>query len=458
MSARAATPKSGSARAASRPVATRGVQAILKSAWMDPVLLALVLAVAAWVYLPTAARVGYNTDEGQFIAAAEYFELAFLKRQLSGPAWEPNYLTLTQPMLSRFILGAGIRVAGLEPPPLNIRYRESEVNPATRGRYWERETFRDERKLAEERRVDRPSAAVLQAARAPMVLLAVIGAGLLFVTGRMLAGPVAGLVAAAVAVWNPTMLTLLPRAHAESPLYVFTLAALALGLTAARLSPKGRCLWLGLGCGVAAGLAVSAKLTGTLLAAALLGYAVIALLLWLPVRGQAPAVAWRWSTLAVIAAMIVTVAMNPFLYPNPVGRLQEMLAFRQQEMFGQAVLSENEAVPPGLGARLPLLADRMLLDLATLNKRTGVPFDIPLIGLGLLTLAAGIGRQRTLQAVLGAEGLMLICCVVTVLGLAWNLGLDWARYYMPMLTLTSLLIGIGSATLLRGIRVVARMT
>ena len=165
-----------------------GLRAASTSRWLDPVLFACLLIAAVVVYVPTAARVGYNTDEGQFIAASEYFDIAFLKHELTGPNWAPNYYTLTQPMLSRFILGAGIRFAGLTPPPLDIHHREADVNPATRGRYLERETYRDERRLAEERRIDRPSNAQLQAARAPMILLSTL-AGRLALRHRSRASP-----------------------------------------------------------------------------------------------------------------------------------------------------------------------------------------------------------------------------------------------------------------------------
>ena len=120
-------------------------------------------------------------------------------------------------------------------------------------------------------------------------------------------------------------------------------------------------LWLGLGCGAMAGLTISVKLTAVLLAATILAYAMLALILWLPRRSLVSAVAWRWSMLAVIVSMVMMVAMNPFLYPNPADRLQQMFAFRTQEMFGQAALSENEAVPPGLAVRLPLVAERTLV-------------------------------------------------------------------------------------------------
>jgi 4-amino-4-deoxy-L-arabinose transferase-like glycosyltransferase len=410
------------------------------------------------VYVPTAARVGYNTDEGQFIAASEYFDIAVIRHELTGPVWAPNYYVLTQPMLSRFILGAGIRFAGLTPPPLDIHHREAEVNPSTRARYLQRETYRDERRLAEERRIDRPSNAVLQAARSPMIALATLATGLLYLVGRLLAGPLAGLVAAAIALWNPTMLTLLPRAHAEAPLYFGTLASLLLGLLAARAIPGRASIWLGVGCGLMTGLAISAKLTAVLLAAALLAYAGVAFLAWLPGRALLAAVAWRWSMLAALVSMLVMVAVNPFLYPNPPDRLRQMFEFRQQEMFGQAALSENEALPPGLSARMPVVLERTLVDLATLHARLGPPLDLPLIVLGLLTLGYQLARSRSRDTLLGPHALLLLCCVVTTLGLAWNIGIDWARYYMPLLTLSSVLVGIGTVSLVNAVLRVARAT
>jgi hypothetical protein len=206
------------------------------------------------------------------------------------------------------------------------------------------------------------------------------------------------------------------------------------------------------------GLAVSAKLTAVLLVAALLAYAGVAFLAWLPGRSLLAAVAWRWSMLAVLLSIVVMVAMNPFLYPNPPERLQQMFELRQQEMFGQAALSENEALPPGLGARLPVVAERTLVDLGTLRERLGPPLDLPLIVLGLLTLGYRLARSRGANGLLGPNGLMLLCCVVTTLGLAWNIGIDWARYYMPLLTLSSVLAGIGAASLVNALLRLARAT
>lgn len=426
-----------------------------RSLAVELLLVALATGLAFAVYQANADRAGYNVDEGQNIAASRHFNAVFLDGCLGEPIWGRNYYTLTQPALTRIMIGAWIWLAHLEAPPLDLRYREAELSPSTRARYLDPRTYRDERKLAEERRVERPSAAVLRAARAPMVLLASLGIGLLYLVGRLLAGPIAGVVAVVVALANPSLLTLLPRAHGEAPLICFTLAVGLLGILAVRAVPTRRAIWLGAATGVFAGLAAAAKLTGLLVPAALGVYAALALAVWLVTRRLDAAVAWRWSALALLISAIVFYATNPFLYPDPIGRFSEMLAFRQQELFGQRLLSENEAVANGLEHRLPLLLGRTFDDLATLRRHTTVPIEAFLAGLGLITWAARAAR-RGWAGVFGSEIWMLTLGGAITLGIAANLGLDWARYYVPLLTLTPLLIGQGAVTLVAGAQALAR--
>jgi len=52
----------------------------------------------------------------------------------------------------------------------------------------------------------------------------------------------------------------------------------------------------------------------------------------------------------------------------------------------------------------------------------------------------------------------LLCCTVTTVGLAWNIGIDWARYYMPLLTLSSIIAGIGAVSVVNLLVRIARAT
>jgi hypothetical protein len=448
------------------------------SSWLAVAI--FVLAVA--VLLQRATRVGYNTDEGQHIATARYFQLVFLEGTLAGPPWEETYWTLTQPSLPRYILGAAIWLSGNPMPRLDLDHRIEEVRGPDRERYWDPATYRNERRLAEERRIERPQAGQLAAARIAMALLGAGAVLLLFLLGLALSGPVAGLVASLGLLAAPLALTLLPRAHAEAPLLFFTLLGLYLGVRAAKgnlsLDPSnlpaqpplpegkgvhplpfregglgGRLVLLGLLAGGATGLGAASKLPAALGLVALGAFAVwsLATRAW----SSAPAAgrSWRWSALAAAAGVVVFVAVNPFLWPDPVGRTRAMFEFRRQELVGQRALNADDAVPEGLVERGTLLLRRTFITEAPLAARTGLPLDAVLaaVGAGVLGWRAVRTRRRPPlrgPGLVGPEAFVLAWIATFLVGTAPNLGLDWERYYLPTVALGLILVGVGADALL----------
>ena len=440
-----------------------------------------VFALTAVVLVQRAAQANYNVDEGQHIATAGYFEVVFLDRDFGGPVWEESYWTLTQPSVPRYILGAALWLSGNPIPRLDPSHRIQEVRAPDRERFWDPRTYQDERRLAAERRVERPGSSQLLAARVPMALLGAGAVALLFLVGRALGGPLAGLVASLGLLLAPLTLALVPRAHAEAPLLFFTLLGLYLGVRAAGGNPspdplpgaergdvgavrepplqpgagewgggRGWPAWLvpGLLAGLATGLAAASKLTGLLGVAALGGFAVWALLArsW---SSAGAARSWRWAALAAAVGLVVFVAVNPFLWPDPVGRTAAMLEFRRQELFGQRALNAGDAVPEDLGERATLLLWRSFVGEAPLARRTGLPLDAPLaaIGAGLLAWRALRGRRE--GGLVGPEAFALVWIATFLVGTAPNLGLDWQRYYLPTVALGLLLVGVGAEALLR---------
>lgn len=441
----------------------------------------LVFAVAAWTMLGQAQRVGYNTDEGQFISTAEYFDVVFLQGRLAGAPWDITYWTLTQPPITRYLLGAAIHLSGNPIPRMNLDHRIEEARGPDRERFLDPAYYRDERRLAEERRINRPPAAVLHAARVPM---AIFGAGaglLLFLIGRSLGGTVAGLVAAAGLLWTPLALQLLPRAHAEGPLIFLSLLGLLLSLLATRRATRdavrastataldvrgpnvtaythdrparGLPAWLALWslAGLATGLAAGTKLTAVLAIAALGGFTAWAFLVWWRSRDPLPrslaARAWRGGAVASALSLIVFVGVNPFMWPNPVDRTLAMLQFRRQEVVGQRALNAELAVPESLPTRVALLLSETFVAQMPLSRRTGLPIEagLALVGAIVLVRRALIARAR--GGLVGPEAVVLAWVVVFLGGTAPNLGIDWDRYYLPTLTLGLVLVGVGAGTL-----------
>jgi hypothetical protein len=437
----------------------------------------LVFAVTFGLFYERAARVGYNTDEGQAIWPSQYFQFVFLEGKVSGPVWEPSYWTLTQVPVYRYIIGAGIWLGGRTFLELDLDHRRDEVSGPDRARYLDAATYRDEPRLAEQRRIPRPSPDVLWAARLPMVVLGAGTAALLFVVAAELGGVLAGLVTAVGFVAAPFVQTLLPRAHTEAPFLFFLVLGLWLSMLAARvavLTPvpalplgegwgEGRwSLILGALAGLSVGLSAGSKLTGVLAIAALVAFAAGALVLALLARyrslGDAvgPRVtlerSWRWSALAAVVGLVVFLIVDPFLWPDPIGRTRAMLQFRQQEMFGQRALNEELAVPEGIATRVVFLLRRSAVDEPWAARRLGLPLEGVLMVVGAVVVAARIWRERRAGSLVDAEAVLGTWMLVMIVGTAPNLGIDWDRYYLPIVALGLIFAGVGTASLVDGAR------
>lgn len=432
----------------------------------------LVFLAAGALFYDRAAQVGYNVDEGQAIWPSAYFRYVFLEGKFGSPTWDENYWTLTQTPVYRYIIGASIWAHGLNSQPLELEFRSDEVRGPNRWRYLDPAIYRNERRLAEQRQVPRPSAEVLWAARVPMVVLGAGAAAFLFLVAAELVGGWLGLVAGSVAtagfVAAPFVQRLVPRAHTEAPFLCFLFLGLWLAILAARAAVAGpgnqptvrRALVLGGLSGLAVGLSAGSKLTGVLALAGLGGFAGGALVLALLARWCTleafigPRVllerAWRWSAVGAVVGLLVFLAVNPFLWPNPVARTQAMLQFRVQEMFGQRTLNEEMAVPEGVANRLWLVTRHSVYDELWFGQRGYPPVEAVLAAVGAIALVMRVLGGRQTGGLVSAEAVFGVWGLVLVVGSGLNLGIDWDRYYLPTAAVGVVLAGMGAAALVEG--------
>jgi hypothetical protein len=219
--------------------------------------------------------------------------------------------------------------------------------------------------------------------------------------------------------------------------------------------------------GVSVGLSAGSKLTGVLALASLGGFACGAFVLALLARNTSVgreigslrtlATAWRWSALAAVVGLVVFVAVDPFLWPNPVERIGMMLQFRQQEMFGQRTLNEELAVPEGIVTRVVYLLRRSALDEPWAARRFGVPFEgaLAIVGVGMSFVR--VIRVRRSGSLVGPGAVLGVWLLALVGGSAANLGIDWDRYYLPTVALGLIFAGVGAGALVQGaFRIVSR--
>ena len=293
------------------------------------------------------------------------------RRRRSGT---PNYWTLTQVPVYRYIIGAGIWLGGQPFMPLDLDHRSDEVQRAGPG-----EVLRSGAPTATS--ASWPSSAgcrarsaeVLWAARVPMVLLGAGTAAMLFLVAAELAGRRGraggggrlrgGAVRADAAAARPHRgaVPLLPGAGA--------LAERRGRARSCHAWAAASSLTLGALAGLAVGLSAGSKLTGVLALAALAGFAAGAFVLALLARRRSGASlrsdrAPCWSGPGAGAPWPPSSGWScSWPSTRSSGRIPSAgparcSQFRQQEMFGQRTLNEELAVPEGIGTRLVFLLRR----------------------------------------------------------------------------------------------------
>lgn len=399
--------------------------------WLELILVSLLLAAS---YLTGISAVTFHGDESSRIFSSHSFE-PFIHGDIHSHVWEEHYWTLTQPPLSRYVIGVGRSLGGYDDTRLN--------NPWNWFRSQER-NIRDG---------NMPAPGLLWWSRLPMAVLAIISGLAVYYLVKAAVGPVGGLAAVLLFAFNPYLRETLRRALGESPVLAFTLLAALAALNAvpawsrATADPRARrraffspLAWLAL-VGILAGLAGLAKLNG--LAAILAGMGLLAVAaLSEPGRALLPRRllgAGLGATVVGIAGLGIFVALNPFLYTDTLGRVQRMFDHRLTEMASQSESTRDHI--PDLVARLDILPQRIFEKDATLNFAGAELLNLSLTAVGLACLGYLTWRWlRGRHAPIAAASLLAFGLVMVVPALATPL--DWDRYYLFPVVFSIICIGV----------------
>ncbi len=406
---------------------------------IDLAITAIVFIVALAVFWDAAHHSPYHPDESDYIWTSRYFDYLVVTRDLDNEAWDDNLWTHTQPMMTRYLIGGWLWVRGYNLSTLPAPAYD-----------WGR-TYDENRQAGHV-----PEDWLLLEARVPSVALAVGSAVLLYWLGSMIAGPLAGVVAALLLLGNPLMRDHIVRAIPEPALMFFVLLALWLAAVGTRRGRGGGLpvAWA-LGVGAALGLAVQSKLTATFSVAAfgLWALAVVAAAIWRErAAGEAGRRAvWRvagsWA-LVFGAAILVFVASNPHLYPNPVEHTVHLYRERTATMDIQHDGNPHDATG-GLIDRISYVTGGSLVAQPGLEEDhtrvwRGVPIALLLAPLGVWLLALRSWGEWRRGHRLPAEALVLLTTAAYFGGIALTLHVYWSRYILPTYMLAGLLAGIGA--------------
>lgn len=378
--------------------------------------LALVLALLLVHFVGAIKWVEFHPDESQWIASSAAFE-SFVGGDLTGPPWQENYWTLTQPPLTRYLIGLG-RVAG--------GYRLDDLNRPWRFSVDRRRNIADGAM---------PSPGLLWCARLPMAVLAAVSCLLGVVVLTALGGRAAGYTWAVLFLVSPYLANMLSRAMGEAPLLAAVLGVTFLAWhTLVRTEQTADRAHLGrlvrlvaltaVGCGVAAAIKLNGFVTFALL---------LPLTAWVGLRlHQRATVTLRWGVwgalVAVEIALLTFIAVNPYLYPAPLARGWHMIAHRQAEVVGQQSTYPESVMPIGV-ERVHRIGARLLHDYAPVTGPavTAVYAVLALLGVAV-AIQVAVDRRADVRGRAAAAVLLAAAAVSSAPTLFSPL--DWDRYYL----------------------------
>ena len=406
--------------------------------WLH-ILAALSIFVAALVVLSfEAGRAAFEGDEADYVSTSRYFGYLFLQRDVGREEWGDNHWTRTQPPLTRYIIGAWLWARGHDLESLNQPYVSTassvEVN-RRKGRV--------------------PDDRVLADARQPMVLLGAAAIALLYPLAAALGGPLAGLTTAGLALSSSFIRYTVVHAWAEAPLAFFlVLSAVVATYGASRAVARREWKGWAIALGVALGLASATKLTGAVGAFATVAWGLTRAAVVGRRAGAVREPPLRcarslidWTVASVSIALLVFLAVNPYLWRGPIKGVLGMVEERGEEMAAQQRQWPEYAV---LDAR-----ERPFLTLAG-SLRVGPRADSSAaVLINLLLVVVGAAKLVALARAGGvppggwpALGMLLSWLGAYLLAISSGLGLSYPRYFLPSCLLLLPFAGLGLATLL----------
>lgn len=412
--------------------------------------LALSIIAGTFLYLDQSVeRTPFHRDEARWLHRVYYLTLW---ADPLGPrwqedgyppgegSWDERFRMRDQPPMASYLLGLGLLVQG----------RDLDVNG-----FWNME--RDE--AWNVARGHAPGRADLIAARRTNVALAALTAGIMFVIGRNLSGTFGGVVSGLVQGFHPLVLDTATRAWGDAALVLFiALSALAIQAWGTRPTWR-RAILVGvlLGCGAAT------KLSPLLLSIPL--GALGGLLLIPRIRARVPRLAKRHACQLLsipVVGLATFIATYPYLWRDPFTHLVRMFLFRldsfesQGNAFPEARVSGLNDAMARVGGELGTAASVSGLLAPKLADVTGVSlpawfgvnsWDLAVTIIGLLLGCHLVGRWGLMSgnalAVLFLTGQAILVIVA--------MGVEYARYLLPLTLTVSMAIGLTGDALRLGI-------
>jgi hypothetical protein len=400
----------------------------------------LVLLITSYVFISNINEIKFHPDESWWISTSDTFD-AFLSGDIESKVWEETYPNYSQPPVAKYIIGIGTKIGG---------FGSNELNKTWNFRF------------DTQQNIDRgamPSKELLWYSRLPMAILATLSILIIFIIIRENLGLTAGYLTFGFFITNSYLKIHLLRAMGDSSLLfwvlivilfsIYTFNIIKTGITKHELSYK-------LLCKIFVLFFILSFFIGLSGATKLNGFAIIfstAPLIFLLFKINFPTKI-IFSFIFFIALLIPSisfftfVAVNPFLYSDPLMKTKKMVGMRLGEMEGQKKESkDSDLTRLSFIQRVNTVADRVFSKYSALKFKGSMIFNLSFFLLGFIIIS-----NKSLQFAKGnykdSIHLILLSSAISVATPSLFTPLDWDRYYLFPVVFSTVFICIGLAFLL----------
>lgn len=404
----------------------------------------ILFGISLLINFDNVEKTALHPDETRWLNRAHYLD-DFIDP--FGPTWQDYYLTRGQPPGGSYLMGLGLLLQGQPRDSVGVW-------DFNYGLTW----VRGEEPGWNELSGATPSEDVLLAGRRTNAVVGAVVVVLAYVVAMQMTNMVGGLAAGLFLANHPLQITLATQALSDQ------LLALSLGVmfaAAFRFARKPNYGWA-LTMGVAIGVGGATKLAPLALSFALAGYGALWLLWWWRTQREE---GWGWNSLRFgllliaqpIIAGVTFIAMYPYLWISPIKNSLNLLDFRTTEMASQARILPHARVDDPVGAFMRYgqqlqgayssTRDAMtsLGNLIGTNFSGAVSLDLIIVAIGLI-----LAIRMVIQFGLWSPQAIVIMLMAAEIGaVTLGLGVDFYRYYLPVLLVNSILVGVAFGELAR---------
>lgn len=384
------------------------------------------------LYTHDLEKVDFWVDENPWIYESAALN-SFLRGDFSLALWETEYNGMLDPPIAKYLIGIGMNLGRHRPDsfPKWDWCQTSKVNVDAGAM---------------------PTQEILWWARIPMVVTSILG--LMFAT-VLLSKAHSKFAAFIFYMLSLTSFTVpLRQAMSEPPLIFFTFLAGLVGyrgiVSLSKDMTREAFSYFAV-FGILNGLAAASKLNGILnLIAGVLS--ILFSLLWNKKTEikQAIKLTIQLALLQIYLALFIFVAINPFLYHNPLRNTALMFAARSMTLDVQKVLYPSGVIQPGDWLRI--VPDRIFAHYATPSYPAHFVINLILFILGAYWVFQIITKTTPgWQANLLLVALALTCALPALFS-----PLDWLRYYLFPVLFARIFIAIGFAVMVLNFSSIAK--